>query len=377
MKLTNLVFVFGALFASQCFCQSLSLQVENTLDFNRKGEIVEVELAPLRTVFGRDSYVLQNSDGKEISYQKTIIKGKKCLIFQADVAAKSVAVYTFLKGQPAAATVKTTARFVPERRDDFAWENDIAAWRMYGPALEQIENPSNGIDIWMKYRETPVMDSLYAGDRQGLPYHEDNGLGGFDCYDVGHTLGAGGQALYAYDKIWIGETFDHYHIIETGPLRSSFMLTYDTVKVGDVYYKAVLTITTDAGSILNRASVTYEGIDTYIKIATGIFMHRDSVNTVFDKANKTLAYTKNITTNRGVRKGQTYLGLYVPESDNEPFYANKQFVVLSDYQIGKSFVYYFGGVWNGWKYKTETEWLKALEEFSQTRRTPLKVSFLH
>ena len=37
-------------------------------------------------------------------------------------------------------------RFVPERKDDFAWENEYAAFRMYGPALAP-ENPSNGVDM--------------------------------------------------------------------------------------------------------------------------------------------------------------------------------------------------------------------------------------
>ena len=44
---------------------------------------------------------------------------------------------------------KVFGRFVPERKDDFAWENEYAAFRMYGPALKP-ENPSNGVDLWLK-----------------------------------------------------------------------------------------------------------------------------------------------------------------------------------------------------------------------------------
>ncbi|MEY3896376.1 MAG: hypothetical protein RLZZ214_1896, partial [Verrucomicrobiota bacterium] len=41
------------------------------------------------------------------------------------------------------------ARFVPERSDDFAWENDLVAFRTYGPALRP--GPENsGIDCWFK-----------------------------------------------------------------------------------------------------------------------------------------------------------------------------------------------------------------------------------
>ena len=31
----------------------------------------------------------------------------------------------------------TYARFVPEREDDFAWENDLVAFRAYGPAMRR------------------------------------------------------------------------------------------------------------------------------------------------------------------------------------------------------------------------------------------------
>ena len=37
-------------------------------------------------------------------------------------------------------TPKVYGRHVPERKDDFAWENEYAAFRMYGPALKP-ENP--------------------------------------------------------------------------------------------------------------------------------------------------------------------------------------------------------------------------------------------
>jgi hypothetical protein len=39
-------------------------------------------------------------------------------------------------------------RAVPERKDDFAWENKIVAYRIYGPALEATGEISSGIDVW-------------------------------------------------------------------------------------------------------------------------------------------------------------------------------------------------------------------------------------
>ncbi|MDR2474740.1 MAG: DUF4861 domain-containing protein [Bacteroidales bacterium] len=372
MKKVNLfLLAFFSLFFCNCNGKNAQIVVENSLDFDRKGEMAEVATANLKADFGNKSYVLKNEKGEEVAYQLSV--DKKSLIFLADVPAGAKTVYTLQEGTPAPVAIKTNARFVPERSDDFAWENDIAAFRMYGAALEKIENPSNGVDIWMKYRDEPVMDSIYAGRLRKLSYHEDNGLGGFDSYDVKHTLGAGGNALYT-DKFWIGDAFDSHIIHECGPLRSVFSLVYDTIKVGETYYKEIITITTEAGSILNKAVVRYEGLEQPIRLAAGIFMHGDSVNTVFDRKNNTLAYTKNTVTNKGIDKGQTYIGMYVPVVTSEAFYEDRHIAILSDYVIGSDFTYYFGGAWNGWKFPSEQDWLTALTQFSQAKRTPLKIT---
>ena len=40
------------------------------------------------------------------------------------------------QAQQEAVKAKVYGRYVPERKDDFAWENEYAAFRMYGPALK-------------------------------------------------------------------------------------------------------------------------------------------------------------------------------------------------------------------------------------------------
>ena len=60
---------------------------------------------------------------------------------------------------------KVYGRFVPERKDDFAWENEYAAFRMYGPALRP-ENPSNGVDLWLKASPELVVDRFYYREHE-------------------------------------------------------------------------------------------------------------------------------------------------------------------------------------------------------------------
>lgn len=61
--------------------------------------------------------------------------------------------------------------------DDYAWENNLAAFRLYGPALEKIM-VSNGIDYWAKSTPNLVIDDWYKKDLGGEgSYHLDTGRG--------------------------------------------------------------------------------------------------------------------------------------------------------------------------------------------------------
>ena len=358
------------LFASYS-AKAIKITVTNSLDFDRNKEIVEVSTKSLNADFTDKTYVLKDEKGLEVGYQ--LLSDKQTLIFQANVPAKSSVIYTLQEGKPAPVTAIAHVRFVPERRDDISWENDIVAYRMYGPALMQIEHPSNGVDIWMKYKDEPVADNLYAGELQRkLSYHEDNGLGGLDCYDVGHSLGAGGATPYT-TQLWIGDAFARYKILESGPLRSVFTLYYDTIPVNGNHYTETLTVTCDAGSPMCTAIVKFEGAKP-VKVATGIFMDKDSANTVYDKDNKIIAYTRNVKSNKGVPQGQTYIGVYAPAMTSKPMIENKNYFVTNDYKLGDELTYYFGAGWSKWKFPTEQDWLKTLVRFSHAKQNPLKVT---
>ena len=129
------------------------------------------------------------------------------------------------------ATPRTFARFVPERSDDFAWENDLVAFRTYGPALRS--GPENsGIDCWFRRVPYPIIDKWYMEDRLKLPYgkvnkpyHDDQGEG-YDVYKVGDTRGCGGISAWADGQLFNSETFVGHRIISSTPERIIFELDY-------------------------------------------------------------------------------------------------------------------------------------------------------
>jgi hypothetical protein len=127
MKKVGFSILASLLLVSGVFAQK-SVVVSNSSDLDRKGEMVEVKACCKKSCIITKSVILKNEKGHEIPYQLTYSDKKEVngLIFQADVKAKSSVSYTLVEGKPATVKAKTFGRFVPERKDDFAWENDFA-----------------------------------------------------------------------------------------------------------------------------------------------------------------------------------------------------------------------------------------------------------
>ncbi len=184
-------------------------------------------------------------------------------------------VYKLAKKQPAFLPSRLHLRFVPERDDDFAWENDRQAFRMYGPALAKKEKPSSGVDIWNKRSRGLVIDDWYKDGP--TKYHTDRG-NGMDAYKVGYTLGAGGVGFMdAENKLVVGPQYDTWKILDKGPLRLRFQLTYAPIEIGKNGGKVseTRTISMNAGShfFTTKSEFKTEGDVTGIRPATGLYVH--------------------------------------------------------------------------------------------------------
>ena len=124
------------------------------------------------------------------------------LLFQVDLAPGETRTFYILDASALAAVpppiVKTFARYVPERMDDFAWESDRTAHRIYGLALIKGEGTiSSGMDVWIKKDRGLIVDTMYATKH----YHEDNG-DEMDDYRVGKSRGCGGIGIWDGKKLF-------------------------------------------------------------------------------------------------------------------------------------------------------------------------------
>ena len=261
---------------------------------------------------------------------------------------------------------KVYGRYVPERKDDFAWENEYAAFRMYGPALKP-ENPSNGVDLWLKSSPELVVDSFYYREHVlGLPYHINYGKG-LDCYKVGHTCGAGGLVVIADNKTYVGGPYDRWEILEQTPEKLVFKLEYDSLLVAGHVLQETIIITAEAGEPMNRADVVLseklivksEELLPELLVGGGIYMHDtidhfevyDKIGTVFyeeDALSDKQAAKMNYEHNGSTSQGRIYLTVRTPDATVTDI-QDGNLVAVRPYELGDTLTYYFGASWSEWK----------------------------
>lgn len=280
-------------------------------------------------------------------------------------------------------------RYVPERKDDFAWENEYAAFRMYGPALLP-ENPSNGVDLWLKNSPALVVDTMYGRElKDGRPYHI-NYDGNLDCYKVGHAVGCGGLAVVSMEpmegaekKLNVGGPYSSWEILEQTPDKFVFRLHYDSLQVDYVQMQADVTITAEAGQLLNKAEVVLS-CPLRIRmpelwVGGGIFLHDSIDNLVQSEVDGALMYAEdalsdkqaarmNYEYNGSTSQGRSYIAVVLPYERPLFMDFDNTAVVVRPYELGDTLTYYFGACWSEWtngeqSFPTDESWFEAVHRY--------------
>lgn len=150
MRSTVLPLVCLSMALLSCGAVEKSITVSNGSDTARQYETVEVRLADIG-IKGLDgsNLVIRNADGKQIPSQ--ISADGNSVLFQATVDGKSDATFICTKGERQDFDTLAYSRYVPERKDDYAYENNLVAGRIYGPSLK--DPRTFGPDIWLKCTE--------------------------------------------------------------------------------------------------------------------------------------------------------------------------------------------------------------------------------
>lgn len=392
--------------------RKMTVTVTNGTDSDRLPEMVELCLEQVRSTVG-DEFIIRNSGGEEQPYQMTS-DGK--VIFQVEMKACGKEIFTISKGSPSEYQTLACGRQYPARLDDFVWENDLVGFRVYGPALQAKGERGFGYDLFTKRGTTlPVIDKFYElalGERtrsrynellktnpqeasdykiDSMSFHIDHGYG-MDAYAVGPNLGAGVTALVDEGIIYPW-CYKDYEILDNGPLRMRFRLTFAPIAVGrDTNVVETRLITLDAGSHLNHTTVTYENLTQTKELVAGIVLRDKDGNETADIRKGYMAYpapSMNFDPrNPDIDNGTHFMGHVYPDDikDMKTVYHSEKemkeerggapghLLAFTEYAPGTEFRYYWGFGWNHSDMKTYVQWTGYLEKFADQIRKPLEIS---
>ena len=357
----------------------LTVKAVNRTNSARPGETLELSAKDLAPLGEKDlsKIHVRDSEGKELLCQAVDTDGDytpDVVIFQADFGkgeTKSFSVTTGAKWVYTRDQFRAYGRFVRERFDDFAWENDRIAHRMYGKSLETwVHEPltSSTVDIWSKRVPKMVINDWYMVDN----YHADTGEG-MDDYSAGPSRGCGGNGLWAADKLWVSRNFVDSRVLANGPIRVMFELTYEPFDVNGVAVSEVKRITLDAGKNLDHFQSTYrpQGSPGALTTAIGLKKVQGEVKEV-NAEHGWLAKWERMEKNAGE---QGLAVLVDPKTFDKQTEDRLNLLILSKLGTENVASYWAGFCWNkGGQFAHFAAWKDYVDWFSQCLLSPIEIS---
>jgi len=387
-----------------------AVKIKNPASFRRDCETVaftfeSTVLAPLNVLSNfvvmdnfssriLDSQPYYSQFGQEDSMQAQ-------LLFQVDLAPGEARTFYILDASALTAVpppiVKTFARYVPERHDDFAWESDRIAHRTYGQALIPAEGTiSSGPDVWIKTWRNLMINEMYASGH----YHMTNGTE-MDDYRVGSSRGCGGGGIWDGRKLYVSSNYRNWRLITTGPIRSEFELTYDAWDAGNGQkVSETKRYSIDAGSWFTKAQSTFASEDpSPLTIGVGLAERAcgpDGEELIAqDQAEGWMSYWQPEDKPKGtigvaivLPKGSvkeftndnpampdSVLHAVVPQPTVEGAPPIRNLLAVTQVKIGQPFTYYFGACWDrSGDFTNHIAWENYVRRFAERRNAPLQVT---
>jgi hypothetical protein len=380
---------------------SLKVTVTHELDIARPSETITVPFSEIaKAIPGAllQRLAVKNSRGESLPYQVTNIaphakdpenKGIAYgdFIFQHNFAAgEKSATFTIerLDGVAPVFPTKAFARLVPERLDDFAWENDKIAHRTYGPALSAPDPlktgkeilVTSGLDVWCKRVDYPIVDRWYNKGHDH--YHHDEGEG-MDMYQVGPSRGCGGTGIWDGKQLHVSGNFKSARVLANGPVRAIFELSYDTWAANGIYVSEVKRFTVDAGHNLDLIESTFSATGNTKELTVGVGLHKNPTDRgqdpqiALNRAEGDASLTQWV-----VQKTNGQLGTAViVDASSFSGYAedDRNLLVLAKIAPGKPLRYRAGAGWSkAGEFTSAEAWNAYVAAQAARLNSPIKVS---
>jgi hypothetical protein len=387
MRVTSL-FVLLAVLAIACPAvaqvtaqRQLTVTAVNKLKTARQSETIELAADALAPLNEKDLMKIhvRDSAGEKVLAQAVDtdyddFHKPDTLIFQTDFEPNETKTFTLTAGakrEYAKDDFRAYGRFVRERFDDFAWENDRIAHRTYGKALITWKGEpltSSAIDIWSKRTTKLVINDWYMADN----YHADHGEG-VDAYSAGPTRGCGGGGIWSNGQLYIPTNFIDSRVLTNGPIRVMFELVYEPFDVSGVKVSQVLRVSLDAGSQLNRFRVSSQAAagSEPLALAVGLKKVKDEQKE-FNQGRGWLTKWEPVDKNLGMQG----LAVVVDPSVVDKVAEDKlNHLVILKPGIATPITYWAGFAWDRAGQITSAEsWKTYVDQFAERLRSPIEIT---
>lgn len=353
--------------------------VHNPIDVARTNETIVLDASKLGSLLSvhdvRRIHVRDLDSGHDLLTQAVDSNGDSTfdeLIFQIDIGPKATKKFALSAGErvvPTAQHFKVYGRFVREREDDFAWENDRIADRTYGKALEtSLIDPltSSAVDVWVKSVPQLAINRWYMVD----DYHNEHGEGG-DFYDAGTTRGCGGDGVWRNGELYGSANFVNTRVLANGPIRLIFELTYAAWEAGGMPVDEIKRVTLDAGQNFNRFESHYAVENHTAQLTEAIGIRKGKDATISDS--RETAVMRSWETLPGDH-GQLGCAVIADPSNFVDFSEDsKNFLMIEKVPENRVAAYYAGFGWSKGGFPSVAEWDKYVTEYAKALRSPLEV----
>ena len=356
--------------------ETLDILVANPSEIDRKSATVEIAwnalAAKLPSLSEEQFAVIDTTSKQSLSLQIVERDDTKTLVFQSDFTPSQTKRFQIDTDKTPPETVSPLFASFIAGREDFAWENDRIAFRVYGPQLQQWEesgNPaglvSSGIDVWAKRASKPVIERWYRKDND---YHADNGEG-LDFYSVGKSRGCGGLAVRENGQIYSSKNFVNYRILASGPVRLIFELDYAAWECGARTISETKRITMDAHQNFFRADSFIQTSDNQpVKALVGIAKRTETA--LSSKSNYLSAWE-----NQPKDSAKLGCAIVIPGAATLDLTKDdKNNYVELEVQSGKPLSYYAGSGWTkANRFTTRASWDNYVSGFARATNEPLQI----
>ncbi|WP_418603601.1 DUF4861 family protein [Hwangdonia sp.] len=367
--------------------KAIVISVKNTLNLERTFETVELSKSFLKAEDLSKTGIL-NTETNSLEITQTVDNDgdgvMDVILFQPKIKGNTTNTYKIVnvsEEEKPKAPELCYSRFVPERTDDYTWENNKVAFRVYGPTAQKMVEDnvpggtlSSGVDAWLKRVEHPIINSWYKKETEtDGTYHEDTGEG-LDNFHVGVSRGVGGIAVKVDSTYYYSKNYTKWRTITTGPLRTSFYLEYENWDAAGNTIKESKVISLDLGQNFSKFDTSIEGGSN---ISAGLTLHEKDGKVSGNKTNGWVSYwqphadseigTAIVAPKEYFVDFETY---NVEAKDLSNAYAHLKV-------IDNKVVYYAGFAWQkSGQFSSKADWENYLNDFSNKINNPLEVTLV-